>query len=257
MIDSHAHLDGFLDRGDLEAVVTRAQEAGLEKIISIGVDAETNLKALRSAELYPDYIHAVVGYDRDLAGKEYDLGLLEEQLELEQVCGLGEIGLDYYHTTENRPQQIALFEVMLECALKKNKPVVIHSRSAEEDSLSMLGQFSDAWDHDTAAGVLHCFTGDYAFAKKLLDIGFLISFSGIATFKNAEEMRTVAKKIPLESLLIETDSPYLAPHPFRGKENEPCYVKYVADVLATARGIETSVLIQQTMHNTKQLFKLS
>ena len=168
------------------------------------------------------------------------------------VVAVGETGLDYHYALESKPLQIASFEQQIEIANKVNKPLIIHTRSARQDTMDMLIQGGA----EKCGGVLHCFTEDYEMAKRALDIGFYISISGIITFKNAEELRDVVRKLPLDRLLVETDSPYLAPIPYRGKPNQPAYVRETCEYVATLKGVSTEEFARITTENVQKLFKI-
>ena len=169
-----------------------------------------------------------------------------------RVVAVGETGLDYHYALESKPLQIASFEQQIEIANKVNKPLIIHTRSARQDTMDMLIQGGA----EKCGGVLHCFTEDYEMAKRALDIGFYISISGIITFKNAEELRDVVRKLPLDRLLVETDSPYLAPIPYRGKPNQPAYVRETCEYVATLKGVSTEEFARITTENVQKLFKI-
>ncbi|HMP72445.1 MAG TPA: TatD family hydrolase [Kiritimatiellia bacterium] len=257
-IDSHAHFDRFAAEGVVEEVLERAAGAGVVTSVAIGGSDEANELALELARSHPGRIYATAGYDRDRAegvpAMEAVEGLLAEKL----VVGVGETGLDYHYTPETAEVQKQLFEKHLELAVMHVKPVVVHTREADGDTLDLLRMYVREWRGDAGRpGVIHCFTGDRAFAGKLLDLGFLLSFSGIVTFRNAEELREVAKATPLDRLLIETDAPYLAPVPHRGKTNEPGYVVHVAETLASVRGDALQRLSEQTTTNARFLFGLA
>lgn len=170
-----------------------------------------------------------------------------------KVVAIGETGLDYHYTPETKMLQQEQFTAQIDVAKKVNKPLIIHTRSAREDTMNMLEQGGA----EQCGGVLHCFTEDYAMAKRALDIGFYISISGIITFRNAEELRDVVRKLPLDRLLVETDSPYLAPIPYRGKPNQPAYVRETCEYLATLKGVSTEELAHITTRNTRHLFNLT
>ncbi len=231
--DSHFHLDSFFRRNEHEALLQRALDAGLSKMVAIGGSDAANALAAEQAALHPDTLYATAGYDRDLC-QDWDKSLskLRPLLAQDEVVAVGECGIDYFHK-ENPPEaQKELFAAMLELALEFGKPVIVHSREADADTLAMLKPFSERWTQDRPCAVLHCFTGGIDFARELLDMNLVISMSGIVTFKRSEALREVAKQLPLERLLIETDSPYLAPVPYRGKTNEPGFVPQVAKCLA-------------------------
>jgi len=253
-IDSHAHLDTFDEQGDLDGLLARARDAGVGHIVAIGGSPVANERACRLAAAYPE-ISATVGFDRDLAGTQLDFADAERLASKPGVVAIGETGLDYHYEPETRNEQIDLFTAMLDLAHRRTLPVVVHSREADADTLEVLAQHAARWTgRPEALGVLHCFTGNQSFADALLEIGYFISFSGILTFKNAGDLRDVAKALPLDRILIETDAPYLAPIPFRGKTNEPAYVIYVAEQLAELHQVSVEEVVQQTRRNCARLF---
>jgi TatD DNase family protein len=255
MIDTHAHLDDDRFRDDLPAVLERAAAGGMERILTIGIDAATSKAAVKLASAYP-LLRAVVGIQPNHVA-EIAPGDWEAILELTKhptVVGIGETGLDRYWDRAPFPLQEEYFTRHLELARSLALPVVIHCREAEADVMRML---RDAFDkHGAIRGVMHSFCGDAAAAKACLDMGLHISFAGMVTFKNNDPLRQVARTIPLEKLLIETDSPYLAPMPHRGKRNEPAYVVHTAECLAGVFGVSRDVIIEQTTRNAKELFGL-
>ena len=254
MVDSHAHLDAFDEKGELADLISRACAAGVQHIIAIGGSPEANRRACRLAAERSE-ISAAVGYDRGLAGQSPDLQDVERWAAEPGVVAVGETGLDYHYEPDTRMDQMRLFENMLDLADRRTLPVVVHSREADADTIDCLRKQKMRWNGPSdAVGVLHCFTGDLDFARALLDLGVYISFSGILTFRNAEKLREVAKALPLERLLIETDAPYLAPVPYRGKTNEPAYVVEVAEQLADLHGIPAEEVMNQTRRNCAHLF---
>jgi TatD DNase family protein len=256
-IDSHLHFDSFVEAGTHGDIVQRAQDCGVSTLIAIGGSDDANRTALKMTEQFPGHVAAVVGYDRDEAGKPYDEGVLKTQLGNPAVVGVGETGLDYHYSADSAPEQKELFASMLHLSAEYTKPVIVHSREADEDTRSLLKAFTNEWKDPTRhPGVLHCFTGNMAFAEALLDLNFIISFSGIVTFKNAVQIQEVAKVVPADRMLIETDSPYLAPVPYRGKRNEPAYVIEVAKFLAELRRTTADEIMAQTRANTVRLFNL-
>ena len=169
-----------------------------------------------------------------------------------KVIAIGEIGLDYYYSAENKAAQQAVFASQIDVAKQLNKPVIIHTREAREDTIRLLRDNQA----EKCGGVLHCFTENYDMAKQALDLGFYISISGIITFKNAEELRDVVRKLPLDRLLVETDSPYLAPVPYRGKQNPPAYTREVCEYVAALKGVSVEEMAQITTQNFERLFKI-
>ena len=292
LFDTHAHFDTFEAEGTVADVLARAAAAGVERMCAVGSSEASNELVVRLAGEHPGALVAAVGYDRDQIEKPRDRHKLSELASRPGVVAVGEIGLDYYYSAETAPAQRALFGQMLEFALERRLPVIVHSRYADEDTVGMLGEISTAWkkvfhsvektgenfprcgkngaefstvwkksfhgveNGPPPPGILHCFTGDGALAAELLALGFFISFSGIVSFNNAGPLREVAKGVPLERVLVETDCPYLTPKPFRGKVNEPAYVSRVAEVLAEARGMEPGALAEATFANAQKVFQL-
>jgi TatD DNase family protein len=268
LFDTHAHFSRLGGEYTLQAQVDRANAAGVQQIVAVGGDCELNKAAADAATAYPDKISVALGYDRDQAEEYappearqdalYRLGLSISQLPSRgiHVCGIGEIGLDYHYSADTAAKQVALFEAQLAMANELNLPVVVHSREADDDTITALANHARAWKGDPARlGVLHCFTGGEAFAAKLVELGYYISFSGILTFLNADPLRAVAKSVPEDKLLIETDSPFLAPAPMRGKRNEPAFVKHVAERLAEVRGVSADEIADLTFENATRLFE--
>jgi len=267
LFDTHAHFSRLGGKYALEAQMARAREAGVTRIVAIGGSCDLNKAAVDAARAYPEDVRISVGFDRDSAVELAGPQELEDALDRIRtavdrlpavgvnVCAVGEIGLDYHYHPESAEQQVSLFRAQLALANDLGLPVVIHSRDADEDTLSALKDHADAWQGDpNRIGVLHCFTRDEAMAKGLVDLGYHISFSGIVTFLNADPLREVAKIVPDEKLLIETDAPYLAPAPMRGNRNEPAFVKHVATRLAELRGVEQEALEALTFANASRLF---
>ena len=251
LIDSHVHLDTPAFDNDRIEVITRAREAGIDLMLEIaGSDiAEGSLdRGLKLAE-ENDFIYAAIGVHPHEA-KIYDETLEKRLIALSdhpKVIGWGEIGLDYHYDFSPRDAQVSVFRRQLELASEREFPVIIHTREAEDDTIAIL---SDA----APRGVMHCFTGSARLAKAALELGLLISFSGVLTFKNAGELREIAATVPLERLLIETDCPYLAPVPHRGKRNEPAFVRETALELARLRSISLDELANATTANFRRLF---
>ena len=256
--DSHFHLDSFALKGTIPDVLEAAREAGVDRLVAIGGTDEANQLALNLSEAHPRTLWSTAGYDRDLCRDwDGDLTRLRPLLEEDRVVAVGECGIDYFHKENPPAAQQTLFGTMLDLAVETGKPAVVHSRDADADTLAMLRDFSARWpDPDRPCAVLHCFTGSLDFAKHLLDLNLVISFSGILTFKNAAPLREVAHALPLDRLLIETDSPYLAPEPHRGERNQPAYVPRVAACLAELRDIPPEAVAEATSANAARLFSL-
>ena len=256
-IDSHAHIEGDDFDADRDEVIRRARDAGVEIIVDVGdgdVSKDSHAAAFRLAEQH-SFIYTTVGVhphearllDAELYAKLCDLA------EHPKVIAWGEIGLDYHYDNSPRDVQRDVFRKQLAAARKRGLPAVIHTREAEQDTLDILKQ---EWGASGLPGIIHCFTGTQWFAEQAVELGFYISFSGVVTFKNAEELRRAASSLPISRLLIETDSPFLAPVPYRGRRNEPAYVVEVARQIAALRSLATEDVGRVTTENFKRLFKL-
>lgn len=256
LIDSHCHLDRLdlaAHGGSLDAALDAARAAGVGHFLCIGVSADNAATVKGLAERYADVDCSVGVHPLDLEpGTEPALDWLLGELAHPKVVAIGETGLDYHYEPESAALQQASFRLHLEAARITGKPVIVHTREARADTLALLREAALP-----QAGVLHCFTEDWEMAKAALDIGFYISLSGIVTFRNAEALRDVARQVPADRLLVETDSPYLAPVPHRGKPNLPQYVREVAEYLAVLRGVSYEALAEQTTNNFKRLFPLA
>jgi TatD DNase family protein len=262
-IDSHAHLDGKQFNADRERVIARAREAGVVNMVAIGngdgpaeVDCGINL-----AEQY-DFIYATLGvhpHEARLA-TDADFARMEQLARHRKVIAWGEIGLDYFYDHSPRDVQRQVFSKQMELAGKVKLPVVIHCRPSDnsddawKDCLEMI---KEQWAPNGIGGILHCFTGTWEHAKRALDMGFLISFAGNVTFPKAQQIRDAALEVPLERMLIETDSPYLAPVPYRGKRNEPAFVVETARRLGELRGMSGEEMGERTSQNFYNFFKLA
>lgn len=256
LIDSHCHLDRLdlaAHGGSLDAALDAARAVGVGHFLCIGVSADNAATVKGLAERYADVDCSVGVHPLDLdPGAEPALDWLLGELAHPKVVAIGETGLDYHYEPKSAALQQASFRLHLEAARITGKPVIVHTREARSDTLALLREAALP-----QAGVLHCFTEDWEMAKAALDIGFYISLSGIITFRNAEALREVARQVPADRLLVETDSPYLAPVPHRGKPNLPQYVREVAEYLAVLRGVSYETLAEQTSSNFKRLFPLA
>ena len=244
-IDTHCHLTDNYMSGDLNDVLARAAAAGVGVMICPTANPADIANAIKIAETH-DNIFATIGIHPEYAGMDAAQYLTDTVLKNPRVVGVGEIGLDYHGGNENRMAQIKLFEQQLELAKKHGLPVAIHTRDAEDDTATIL-------DGDVR-GVMHCFTSSWNLAKIMLDRGFYFSASGILTFKNAAEIRETFAKIPIDRIVIETDSPYCAPVPYRGKVCEPAFVIETARVLAEIQNLQLDKLASILVQNTKQLY---
>ncbi|RRZ87232.1 metal-dependent hydrolase [Erwinia sp. 198] len=252
LVDSHCHLDGLnyesLHR-DVDDVLAKAAARDVKFMLAVattlpGYKAMTDLIGDRPNVAYSCGVHPL---NQD---EPYDFAELRQLAADERVIAMGETGLDYYYQKETMAQQQASFREHIRIGRDLNKPVIVHTRDAREDTLAILKEEKV----EGCGGVLHCFTEDRETAEKLLDMGFYISFSGIATFRNAETIREAARYVPLDRMLVETDSPYLAPVPFRGKENQPAYTRDVADYMAVVKGVSIETLAEATTANFSRLF---
>lgn len=262
--DTHSHFDTFAADGTLDDVLSAADAAGVDRLCAVGASPESNALVLDLAERHPGRIVCAVGLDREqalLPSESHDFPLLREQA-LRPCCrAIGEVGLDYHYSPESARTQRNLFEKMLALALDVRRPVVIHSREADADTLALLRDYVAEWarapeNAARAPAVLHCYTGGNAFADKLVELGLMISFSGILTFLNAAPLRDLSAHIPADRLLIETDCPYLAPRPYRGQTNQPAYVVRVAETLAETRAEPLGQIAETTHRNAEAFFAL-
>ena len=256
LVDSHCHLDRLdlsAHEGSLDAALSAARARGVGHFLCIGVSADNAAAVRELAGRYGDVDCSVGIHPLDLQpGAEPALNWLLKELDHPHVVAIGETGLDYHYEPEAAELQQASFRLHLEASRITGKPVIVHTRAARADTLALLRE-ADL----PQAGVLHCFTEDWDMARAALDLGYYISLSGIVTFRNAEMLRDVARQVPADRLLVETDSPYLAPVPHRGKPNLPQYVREVAEFLTELRGVSLETLTEQTTANFKRLFPLS
>jgi TatD DNase family protein len=260
LVDTHAHLDFPQFDADRRAVIARARAAGVRAIVNVGTDLVSSRRAVQLAADH-DMIYAAVGMHPHDARK-LDGAALAELRQLAQaptVVAVGEIGLDYYRDLSPRAAQRRVFQAQLAWAAKLGKPVIVHDRDAHEEVMELLGGWSDGLSDSRLAGrlgVLHTFSGDVAMAERAVDLGFYVSVAGPVTYRNAGRLIEVVQQVPLDRLLVETDCPYLAPHPYRGRRNEPAYVRLVAEGVATARGISPEELEEATTANAQYLFQV-
>lgn len=253
LVDSHCHLDRIdltpYD-GDLNAALQAAHERGVTRMLCIGID-RNNSEAVCEIARSHSGVYASVGiHPLDIADELETVESLCLLGNRPEVVALGETGLDYYYSKDKAEQQQISFRAHLRAASQLKKPVIVHTRDAREDTLNIIREEGDA----EIGGVLHCFTESWEMARAAIDMNYYISFSGIITFKNAEELREVVRQMPLDRLLVETDSPYLAPVPFRGKKNEPKYTREVAECVAGLRGLPLEELAEITSANFDRLF---
>ena len=256
LIDSHCHLDRLdlsAHGGSLDAALAAARVRGVGHFLCIGISADNAAAVKALSERYADVDCTVGVHPLDLQpGVAPALDWLLAELNHPHVVAIGETGLDYHYEPEAAELQRQAFRLHLQAAQLTGKPVIVHTREARADTLALLREAALP-----QAGVLHCFTEDWPMAKAALDLGFYISLSGIVTFRNADALREVARQVPADRLLIETDAPYLAPIPHRGKPNLPEYVRDVAEFLAPLRGVDVDTLAEQTTQNFQSLFPLA
>ena len=258
-IDSHAHLNDTAFEPDYREVLQQAIAGGVDAVIVPGFDLESSRKAVAMAQVEPR-IWAAVGFQPEEL-ESWTPGALEEMADLlnhPKVVAVGEIGLDYHYGSSNREEQLAVFRAQLDLARRFRKPVIIHSREAAQDTLTLLQEARAAIpETDGFTGVMHCFSGSWETAQQYLQLGLEISFAGPVTFPKALNLQRVAQLIPPEHLLIETDSPYLSPTPFRGQRNEPLRVELVGAKIAEIKGMQPEKLARITRDNCSRLFGIT
>jgi TatD DNase family protein len=254
LVDSHCHLD----RGDLthyegsfQNFVAATLESGVEQMLCVSIDLESYPAMLELVQEYNNIFVSVGVHPNDRDRKEPTAAELVEMASIPKNVAIGETGLDYFRSeSENNLWQKKRFRTHIQAAKDARKPLIIHTRQARKDTIALMRQ-EQARD---AGGVMHCFTETWEMAQQALDMGFYISFSGMVTFNNAADLRDIAQKVPLDRMLIETDSPYLAPAPYRGKPNQPKYLYRVAETIAEVRGMDVDELAQITGNNFFKLF---
>lgn len=252
-IDSHCHINFHELSENISDVLDRMQQNEVQAALCVSVNLRDFPQVLALAEQYPN-IYASVGVHPDYEDvEEPTVGRLIELAQHPKVIAIGETGLDYYRLSGDLEWQRERFRNHIRAAKACGKPLIIHTRSAAEDTLRIMAEEGAG----LIGGVMHCFTENWQVAQAALDLGFYISFSGIVTFKNALQIKEVAQRVPLERMLIETDAPYLAPVPFRGKLNQPAYVKHVAEEIALLRGITVAEVGEKTSENFTRLFGAS
>lgn len=253
LVDSHCHfnlLDLTPDGGDVNKVVERAKANDVHYFLNVCVNITDFPALLKTAEAYP-FVSASVGLHPNNTDEEVDEATLIKLAQHQKVIAIGETGLDYFRSSGDLTWQHDRFRAHIRAAKSVQKPLIVHTRDAKEDTMAVMREE----EASAAGGVMHCFSEDMTIAKQALDMNFYISFSGVVTFKNAAVIQDVAKHIPLDRMLIETDSPYLAPMPHRGKPNEPAYVRHTAEYIANLRNISLEELAAQTTQNFFQLFR--
>jgi len=253
LFDTHAHLNAVQYDEDVEQVIERARAEGVSHIVVVGFDRPTIDRAMELAERHP-FIYAAVGWHPvdAIDMTDNDLQMIEQLAAHPKVVAIGEMGLDYYWDKSPKDVQQDVFRRQIALAKKVKLPIIIHNREATADILKILQEENAA----EVGGIMHCFSGSVEVARQCIEMNFLISLGGPVTFKNAKKPKEVAKEIPLSHLLIETDCPYLTPHPFRGKRNEPSYVKYVAEAIAEIKNVSFAEVAKTTTENAKKMFAI-
>ena len=251
MIDSHCHLDHEPLLSDLDNVLARSKKVGIKKLLTIStsLDSFTRVKKIVNKD---EIIYGTIGIhphetNNDTVDSEF---IVKNLLENKKIIGIGETGLDFFYNNSEKNKQINSFRIHIEASLKANVPIIIHSREAEEETFNILNEYKD----EKLKILMHCFTGTQIFAEKLLEFNSYFSASGIITFKNSTDLQKTFKSLPLEKILIETDSPFLAPVPNRGKKNEPSFIDFTATKLAEIKEIDKLKLIKITTDNFNNLF---
>lgn len=258
LVDSHCHLNFPDFKEDLDQVIARAKLAGVGGMLTINTKLNEAKELQEISDRFKN-VFCTVGIHPSEA-KDHTDDIQEIEAQIKQLCshqkvvGLGETGLDYYYGGESREIQIESFKTHLRLSQELDLPVIIHTRDADDDTISCIEEVQKEKPHLKIRGVFHCFTGSQNLADKALKLGFYISMSGILTFKNAQSLQEVARSIPLNRLLVETDAPFLAPQPHRGKRNEPAFTRHTAEFLAQIKDISLETVIQQTTENFFSLF---
>ncbi len=253
IFDSHAHYDSEQFDEDRDALLSSMTEHGVGTILNVGANWDSVTEAVELAHKYP-HVYAAVGLHPDEVGvlDEERFAFLKEQCQKDKVVAVGEIGLDYYWDTESHEVQKTWFIRQLELARELDLPVVIHSREAAADTLEIMKEYGKG-----LRGVIHCFSYSLELAREYIKMGFYIGVGGVVTFKNGRKLKEIVEEIPLEKILLETDAPYLAPVPFRGKRNDSSYLTYVAKEIANLKGITAEEVIAQTEQNARELFDIT
>jgi len=256
LVDSHCHLD-CIDLSDFnnsfDRLVQHTHEAGVEHMLCVSINLRTYPDMLEKVRDYPNISVSAGLHPMADESDEFSVEYLSELAKDKKVVAIGETGLDYYYHKDNPQWQQERFRAHVQVANEVNKPLIVHTRDAGDDTLKILQQENA----ESCGGVIHCFTETKDFANRAMELGFMISFSGIVTFRNASALREIAKTIPDERLLIETDSPYLSPVPHRGKQNQPAFVQHVAETLAQIRNTSVESIAELSRNNFYQLFDIN
>ena len=251
MIDSHCHLDHEPLFSDLKNVIQRSKDVGIEKLLTISTSLES-FSRIKELIKIDEMIYGTIGIHPHESSKDIITSkeIIKDLRENSKIIGIGETGLDFYYNNSEKEKQISSFKQHIEASIETNKPLIIHSRDAEKETFEILNQYKN----QNIKILMHCFTGSKQFSEKLLTLNSYFSASGIITFKNSTNLQETFKSLPLDKVLIETDSPFLAPVPNRGKKNEPSYIDFTAAKLAEIKNISKSELIKITTNNFNRLF---
>lgn len=254
LFDTHVHLNADQYEEDLQEVIDRARQDKVDNMVVVGFDRKTINRAMELVEKY-DFLYAAVGWHPvdAIDMMDEDLAWIEDLASHEKVVAIGEMGLDYHWDKSPKDVQKEVFRKQIRLAKKVKLPIVIHNRDATADVVEILKEE----EAKEVGGIMHCFTGSLEVAKECMDMNFYISFGGPVTFKNAKKPKEVVKEIPMDKLLIETDCPYLTPHPYRGKRNEPAYVRLVAEQVAELKNVTIEEVAEKTTANAKKLFGIN
>ena len=248
IFDTHAHYDDKVFSANLDDLIFSLKQSGVGGIITCGINKETSFKAIELAERY-DIVYAAVGIHPENVEDGDKISDIKLLLNHEKCVAVGEIGLDYYWNKENKPKQEEFFKAQLQLAKEYDLPVLVHDREAHGDTLEILKQYKPK-------GVVHAFSGSVEMSEEILNLGMYLGIGGVLTFKNAKALPSVAKNAPLDRILLETDAPYLAPEPFRGKTNHSAFIKYTAEKLAEIKQIPLNEVLTATFKNAQNLFKI-
>lgn len=249
-IDTHCHLlSEYFDDTQIVKLINTAREFGVKEIIIPATTWENSLETIKISQKYP-YVYSAIGVHPSVATNDFDANLLTD-IDVKKIIAIGEIGLDFYWENNPLPEtQIHVFKIFLDFAIKHDLPALIHMRNSEQEIYNILSMTK----YKRLKFLIHSFTSTYEWACKFIELGGLISFSGIVTFKNAKNLQEVVKKIPLNKILSETDTPYLTPTPHRGQSNQPAYVKHVVDFIASLREEKSAIVVKTIYKNTKTFF---
>jgi TatD DNase family protein len=252
MIDTHSHLYADEFKEDLQEVIQKSRDAGIDKIFLPAIDSSSHVQMMDLAKAYPDYCIPMMGLHPCYVNNQYEaeLQLVREWLGRATFAAIGEVGLDFYHSTEFKVQQELAFQLQIELAIEKGLPLVIHSRSSMDECIKMIA----AYGKGKCRGIFHCFGGDERQAQKVIELGFYLGIGGVVTYKNAG-LAKIVENIPLEHLVLETDAPYLAPAPYRGKRNETSFLVHISNRVAELKSITVAEVDEVTTANAKKIFR--